>query len=353
MNELIVRPTMDLVSPKAAGSGAADFSFAQKAAIILSILDPADAAELLRGFDQSSLLKFAKVISAQKAVPTAVLLDVVNEFLAELGEDTSVKGGAGQVRALLGQFLDEADVDRILADVEGSVKRSVWERLGTAPAAKIASYLQLQHPQAVSVALSKMRPNTAASVLELLDRDFAKEAVLRLSRIPTLDEKKMKKIESVIERDFLSAITRQAGSVNPAELIGDLMNNISSAARDEFLQKLDEVDAKLAQEVTRVMFTFADIVDRLEPRDVAMVIKETEDEDLMIAFKYAMDTDNPSLEFMLSNLSKRLTERIREDLDAMDGVKEKEGEAAQMKITSMIQKKAKMGEIKLIEKDDE
>lgn len=353
MNELIVRPTTEIAKQDVTTLSADQFTQPQKAAIILSALEPADAAEILKGFSQSSLLRFAKEINAQKTVPASVLLNVAGEFLSELGDGTDVKGGADQVRKFLGQFLDDAEVDRIMSDVDGSKQRTVWERLVSAPPPKLATYLQSQHPQTVATILSKLKPNGAAAVLELLDREFAQAAVLRLSRIPSLDRSRLEKIEGVIEHEFLSVISRQAGSVKPAELIGDLMNNISGSARDDFLQQLESADAKLAQEVTRVMFTFTDIADRLQPRDVALIIKDTEEQDLMTAFRHAQDTANPSLDFMLSNLSKRLSERITEDLEAMDAVKDKDGEAAQMKIVAIIQQKAKAGEISLIENDED
>jgi len=50
MNELIVRPTTD-VARTVSAPGSAMPTPAEKAAIILSILEPTDAAELLKSFD--------------------------------------------------------------------------------------------------------------------------------------------------------------------------------------------------------------------------------------------------------------------------------------------------------------
>lgn len=349
MNDLIVRPPTDLASMVSGAPGRDGFNSAQKAAIILSVLDPADASELLKDFDHTSLLKFAKVINSLKPVPTASMVEVVKEFLHALGEETDVRGGQEQVRKFLSQFMDDDEVDRILLDVSGVKDRPVWERLGDAPNAKAAAFLQLEHPQTVAIVLSKLRPDKAAGILEELERDFAQSAVLRLARIPTIEPQVISEVERIIDEDFLSAIKRQSGSVNPAELIGDLMNNVSGSAREEFLQNLGEANGELQAEVLKVMFTFADIATRVNTVDVAKIIKVVEEEQLMIALRYAQDTDNPSYDFILGNLSKRLAERIGEDVQAMEPVKEKDGEAAQMAITGAIQRMAKLGEIKLIE----
>jgi len=254
---------------------------------------------------------------------------------------------------LLSGFLDDAQIDEILSDIAGKDVRSVWERLGDAPNAKAAGFLQLEHPQTVAIVLSKIRPDKAARILEEMERTFAQSAVLRLSRVPNLDPVVMRKVESVIEKDFLSAMSRQSGSVKPSELIGDLMNNVSGAARDEFLENLGEANQELQLEVLRVMFTFADIASRVEGRDVAKIVKAVEEEQLMIALKYAQETGNQSFDFIMANLSKRLAERMSEDVEAMDSVKASDGETAHMAITNIIQKMSKMGEIKLIEIEPE
>ena len=352
MNELIVRPTTDVMATAApAGDGMP--TPAEKAAIILSILDPAEASELLKTFEQKSLLNFARVISSLKPVPAAIMSSVVTEFLTAMGEETNVRGGQEQVRKLLSQFLDDSQIDEILSDVAGRDVRSVWERLGDAPNSKVAAFFQLEHPQTVAIVLSKVRADKAARILEEMERNFAQSAVLRLSRVPNLEPHVIKKVEEVIEAEFLSAISRQSGSVKPSELIGDLMNNVSGAARDEFLENLGEVNQELQLEVLRVMFTFADIATRVEARDVAKIVKAVEEDQLMIALKYAQETGNQSFDFIMGNLSKRLAERMREDVEAMDSVKSSEGEAAHMAITNIIQSMAKMGEMKLIENEPE
>ncbi len=348
MNDLVVRPNSDLAQV-GANALAQMPSPAEKAAIILSVLEPNEASELLQTFEHTSLLKFAHVVNNLKPVPPNVISAVVAEFLGELGEEANVRGGEDQIRKLLSEFLDDDQVNQILTDVAGRDKRSIWDRLGDAPNAKAAAFLQLEHPQTVAIVLSKLRPDKAAKILEEMDRNVAQTAVLRLSRIPNLAAPLMAKLESTIENEFLSAMSRQMGSVKPAELIGDLMNNVSSAAREEFLEQLGEANQELQQDVLKVMFTFADIATRVEGRDVARIIKEVEEDQLMIALKYASDTDNPSFEFMMGNLSKRLAERMKEDVEAMDPVKASEGEGAQMAVTNIIQRMAKMGEFKLIE----
>jgi flagellar motor switch protein FliG len=114
---------------------------------------------------------------------------------------------------------------------------------------------------------------------------------------------------------------------------------------------MEESDPKLAQEVQRVMFTFADIATRVAARDVAQVVRAVDEPMLLTALKTALAVDDPSAEFILGNVARRLSERLREDLEAMPEVRQKEGEQAQAEVVAAVRRLAQQGQIKLIELD--
>ena len=352
MNELVPNPPEFSGAPViAAPTG--PLSGAQKAAIILSLVEPADAAEILQDLSEEAVVSFARAVSELKPITAETLNGVIMEFLLALGEGTDIRGGIEQVRSYLGQFMEDDAVNQIIDDLIDQNNRPVWDRFGEAPVDATAGFLALEHPQTVSVILSKLRADKGAQILELLDQELAQNVVMRMARVPTIDPSTLKIAEETVSSHFLSAIQRQSNAVKPAELIGNLMNNIGSEARDGFLAFLEESDASLASEVARVMFTFADIASRLPTIAVASIVKDVEEERLLMALRHARDTENPSYDFIMSNLSKRMSERLAEDLDAMEQPKEKEAEAAQMEVVNLIQSKAKMGEFTLYEPEVE
>ena len=351
MNELVVRSAPGL--PKLAASSGGEFmpNSAQKAAIILSVLDPAEAADMLKEFDEKTIGRFAAAVIDLQPITPRIMEAVVIEFLTELGDGAGIRGGTQQVRRLLEGVLNEKEIDRIINRIENPEKGAVWERMNGITPDEAFQFLQLEHPQVVTVILSKMRADKAAAVLEKLERDFAQGIVMRLSGNTNVEHSILTKVETIIADDFLSAISESSSAVKPAEVIGNLMNNVSSAVREQFLAHIQGADGDLAAEVIKVMFTFADIAERVAPNEVAKFVKDVEEERLIIALRYAKDTDNPSYDFIMANLSKRLGERLGEEIEALDAVKEKDGEAAQMETVNVIQRKAKSGDITLLEVD--
>jgi flagellar motor switch protein FliG len=352
MSDLVLANQSPLPETVQAGGQNAGLTSPQKAAIILSILEPNDAASLIGDFNEDTLLRFARAASSLRPMPPSILTVVVTEFLGALSKVTDVRGGVDQVRSVLAGFLDDAEIDRIVSQISDTDRRSIWERFGDAPPDQAAHFLQKEHPQTISYILAKLKPSRAAAFLEQIEVDTANTSILRLSRIPTLDPKVLSILEHKIEAGFMSALSHQSNKILPEEVIGNLMNNVSGDARDAFLATLAEQNDELHKKVIKVMFTFADIATRVRPNEVTLFTKEVDEEKLLIALKHASETGNPTFDFIFENLSKRLSERLREELDAMEAPVPKDAEAVQIELVDVIQRKSKSGEMSLLEIED-
>uniref|UniRef100_UPI002D0D1C6E FliG C-terminal domain-containing protein n=1 Tax=Amaricoccus sp. TaxID=1872485 RepID=UPI002D0D1C6E len=324
----------------------------QKAAMILTAIGPELAAGFLRDLGEADMERFARAIGNMGKINQDILDAVIMEFLDLLTTGPEVAGGEKAARKLLAAVLDDdEEIDRLVAGRRRSEIRPVWERMNDSPVTALASFIQGEHPQTAAVIVSEMRPEVAASVLERLDRSFAQSIVLRLSRVPTLDAPVLASIQNAIERDFLSVLQRNLSKRRPADLIAGLMNNISTEVREGFMGFLEAEDSSLALDVQRTMFTFEDISLRLHGRDIAGVLRDIPEEDLLKALKLGELQGSATVAFVLENLPRRLSERYVEELAALEDVTRKEGEAAQIEITKAIQAQAKDGTIRLIEKD--
>ncbi|MEM6438982.1 MAG: FliG C-terminal domain-containing protein [Pseudomonadota bacterium] len=324
---------------------------AQKAAVVLVALGPEAAAEILRGLGEGHVRRFASAVSRMSEVPRQQVDAVVGEFLDALNDTLSVRGGAAEARKFLGHVMNEDDVAQVMDEIETPTQRSIWRRLAGAADAPLAAWLASEHPQVVSVVLARLRSDQAARLLERFETVFAHEVVLRMARAPNPDAAADAVLKTIVERDFVSVMERNHGARKPAELIAALLNHVSRASRDSMLEKMEADDPKLALEVQRVMFTFADIASRVPPRDIAALVKAVDEMELLTALKSAAATDDPAVEFILGNVTRRLADRLRDDLESLPDVSAKEGEAAQTAVVNVIQQMVRRGEIKLIELD--
>ena len=130
------------------------------------------------------------------------------------------------------------------------------------------------------------------------------------------------------------------------------MNYTSPSVRDHILGQIETDQPEFAEEIRRKMFTIEDIPARLPERAVAVVVRSINHEILLKALFVTMKSAPETSEFILSNISTRMSGQLREDLGEMDSVRRKDGENAQAEIIRVIRELVISGEIELVEEDE-
>ena len=331
----------------------ADLTLADKAAIILAALGPESAPHVLQGMGETTIRRFAQAMSGLWKISPELLEQTVAEFNAELGAHGTVRGGAAEARRILREVLDTDSVSRIMDDVDLAGGRTLWEKLSNSSDQALAGWLRHEHPQTAAVVLSKLRSDKAARILERLDPDFAQTIVLRLARVPRLDSEVMELMREVIQKEFLAVMQREQATRRPADVIGSMMNNVSSNNRGRLLEQLESEKPKLAKQVQKVMFTFADISERVEARDAGLLLKSVDEPTMIMALKMGQHNAPRVIEFFVSNVSKRLAQRLENEIESHPEVKPRDGEAAQAEVVRQARELARAGELTLVEVEEE
>jgi flagellar motor switch protein FliG len=328
---------------------AAHLSTIEKAAIILAAVGQELASACLSELGEEDVERLARTLGSLGKISQDVLDAVIVDFLEHLMTGVELSGGERVTRELLAGLIPDEEIDRILGSIAPRFGKGIWDRMNAAPAKAMANFLSAEHPQTVAVIISELRADVAANVLSELERNFAQSIVLRLGRIPSMEKNVEKAMQTAIERDFLVGIKNSLSRRRPAELIAGLMNNISTEAREAFLEHLGAKNAPLALEVQRTMFTFEDIATRLNPRDVSSILREMDEEQVLKALKRGQAQESASVDFILANLPRRLSERYAEDLQNMQPIPSKEGEAAQIEISKTILEMSQRGRLQLLD----
>ncbi len=120
-----------------------------------------------------------------------------------------------------------------------------------------------------------------------------------------------------------------------------ILNAVDRSTEKHILESLDEDNGELADEIRSRMFVFEDIV-KLSNQAVQRVLKEVENSELAIALKGA--TKEVSA-LIFNNISKRLQDMIKEDMEFMGPVRVRDVEENQQKIVNIIRRLEDAGEI--------
>ena len=103
---------------------------------------------------------------------------------------------------------------------------------------------------------------------------------------------------------------------------------------------LEERDPELADEISRLMFTFDDVI-FVDDAGIQKTLREVESKDLALALKASNEEVQ---EKVLRNMSERAREMIQEEIEFMGPTRMKNVEEAQQKIVAIIRRLEESGD---------
>lgn len=358
MNDLSELPNLDRLGDPVAPLDTppaieVNLSKPERAAIILGVLGTEAATPILEQMDELCHRSFANAMTRLERIEPATVAIVIREFIADLESNgVTVSGGLDRAREMLQQVTDAKVLNDILDEADRPNPRNVWQKLGKIEDVDLAEMLEREHPQTAAVIVDRLPADKSAAVLSRLSIDAACRVVLGMNRAAKLSPKVVHAIGKSVSDDFLAGKQRNAKRITPADKIGAIMNFATGDMRTNVLGFLGRAEPDLLAEVRRKMFTFEDIPDRIEKRDITAVIRATPNEVLLPALAGASENAPTAREYILANISSRVAEQIREEIEDLGNIKLRIAEEAQSKIIKIIRDLQADGALKLMEPDE-
>ncbi len=324
----------------------------QKAAIILYVLGPTKAGPIFEKMNEHDHRAFAKSLHKMGFVESAIIEDVLREYLGGVRNDGPIRGGSNEARRFLADLLPKDMVEQIMEEVEGRYDANIWDRVSAAPEQALATYLRGEQMQTIAVILSRIKSEKAARVLDLFPQDKANGIIQQMSRLGSIDRGVLDDIQQALRHDFLTMLMKQSTTRKPSDIIASILNNIPGGKSQDFLEQLRDVDEETAEIVQRTMFTFEDFSRRIDPVSLQKIIKEVPSETLIKALKMAQQKQPEVYNYFVNNMSKRAAEGIKEEIESFGALRLKDAEVAQQDIINVTRDLAKSGNIEIMENEE-
>jgi flagellar motor switch protein FliG len=128
------------------------------------------------------------------------------------------------------------------------------------------------------------------------------------------------------------------------------MNKIDRSTEKFIFDELGRKDAKLTEEIRKRMFVFEDIV-TLDSFSIQKFLREVDTREMAIALKGA---NKEVTAIIFENMSQRMGETIRSEMEYLHNVRVRDVDEAQQKIVAIIRRLEEEGEIVITKggKDD-
>ncbi|MEM7732125.1 MAG: FliG C-terminal domain-containing protein [Pseudomonadota bacterium] len=327
----------------------------QKAAIIVRYLINQGAQVPLTDLPETLQEVLTTQMGSMRYVDRDTLADVLAEFAAEIEATglTFPRGVAGALTALDGQISPQTAI-RLRKEAGVRQFGDPWGQVCAAKPEQLKSILISESAEVAAILLSKLSVTKAADLLGDIPGDRARRITYAVSQTSDATPEAVDRIGLALAAQLQDA-PQVAFEETPDARVGAILNYSQAAIRDDVLEGLDETDQDFATLVRRAIFTFENIPDRIFEKDIPTVARDMPQDDLVTALAGGLQGGEAlaiAAEFILENMSKRMSEALRDEIGERGTISDKNAEEAMTELINNIRALEAGGEIKFRPPDE-
>ena len=314
----------------------------EKAAMLLISIGPERSAEIFKHLKEEEIEQLTLEIANIRTVAPEEKEKVMEEFYQIcLAQDYIAEGGIGYAKEILEKALGSQKALDVINKLTVSLQVRPFEFVRKADPSQLLNFIQKEHPQTIALILAYLKPQQASIVLAALPQDKQADVARRIAIMDRTSPEVIKEVERILEKNLSSLVTEDFTAAGGVQAIVNILNSVDRGTEKYIMETLEIEDTDLAEEIRKRMFVFEDIL-TLDNRSIQRFLRDVENNQLAIALKGATEEVQ---KVIFSNMSKRLAEMIREDIEFMGPVRLKDVEESQQKIVNIIRKLEDAGEI--------
>jgi flagellar motor switch protein FliG len=317
----------------------------QKLAVLLVILGPESAAQMLKNLEEHEL----ETVSMEMSKLTLITQELREEILREFSDlavqaGTAILGGVTYTKNVLEKSIGLFRASDIIGRVSpapapvGSMRQIV-----DMDVRQLFNLLKEEQPQTAALVASYLTAERTSQLLMLFS-DAKRDLIIE--RLATLGPTPVEVVESIVQvlsRKTNVKSTRALNQTGGLKSAADVLNAMDRNLSDPLLADLERRNPELAQSVRQKMFTFEDLV-TLDRTALQKVMREVDMRDLAVALKSASTKLKDTL---LGCVSKRAAETVNEEVAFLGQVKKRDVEAAQLRIVDSVRHLESEGELEI------
>lgn len=314
----------------------------EKAAILLISLGPEYSAQIFKHLNDEEIEELTLEIANMQKVSSEDKDKVLNEFYEIcLAQQYISEGGINYAKDVLEKALGTQKAMDIINKLTASLQVRPFDFARKADPSQLLNFIQNEHPQTIALILAYLSPSQSAQILSALPQEKQSEVAQRIATMDRTSPEIIREVEVVLESKLSSLVNQDYTTAGGIQSIVDILNSVDRGTEKNIMDTLEIEDVELAEEIRKRMFVFEDIIG-LDSTSIQRSIREIDNKELAIALKGATEE---VADVIYANMSKRMAEMIKEDMDFMGPVRLRDVEEAQQKIVNTIRKLEEAGEI--------
>jgi flagellar motor switch protein FliG len=315
----------------------------QKAAILLISLGPEISAKVFHHMREEEIEAISLEIASQRQISPDIREKVLYEFYQiHQAQQYVSQGGIDYAKEILERALGSNKAMEILTRLTASLQVRPFSFVRKADPNQLISFIQGEHPQTIALIMAYLQPEQASIVLASLPPERQADVARRIAIMDRTSPEVLKEVERVLERKLASMVNQDYTTAGGVESVVEVLNRVDRGTERTIMESLAVQDPSLAEEIKKRMFLFEDII-TLDNRSLQTVLREVDlQRDLPLALKVASEEVKRKI---LSNISRRAQENLKEAMDYLGPVRLRDVEEAQTKIVNIIRRLEESGQI--------
>ncbi len=300
------------------------------------------SANIYKHLTEEEVAQITLSITGLRAFDTNVKNSVIEEFYEIcVAQNYIVEGGIDYARDVLVKAMGEEKADDLIGRLSASLQVRPFSFIKKANPTHLLSFVQNEHPQTIALILSYIEPSKAAHVVANLPVDVQADVITRVATMSTASPEYIREAERILERKLMSVNESSNMSAGGIDSVVAILNAVDRTTEKNILSVIEAENTSLADDIHKRMFVFEDIL-KLSDVVIQKILKDVDNDVLAIALKGASADISKKI---FANISKRLQDILKENMDYMGPVRVRDVEQAQQKIVGVIRKLEEAGEI--------
>ncbi|MFS0561210.1 flagellar motor switch protein FliG [Terribacillus sp. 179-K 1B1 HS] len=314
----------------------------QKAAVLMISLGADTAANVYKHLTEEEIERMSLEISSVKKVDSEEKESIIDQFhQIAIAQDYISQGGIAYAKSILEKALGAEEAAAIMNRLTSTLQVRPFDFARKADPTQVLNFIQNEHPQTIALVLSYLDPGQSGQILSELPQDMQADVAKRIATMNSTSPEIINQVEQILEKNLSTTATQDFTQTGGIQAVVEVLNGVDRSTERTILEELEVQDPELAEEIKKRMFIFEDIV-TLDNRAIQRVIREVENDDLKLALKVASDEVK---DIVFQNMSDRMAQTFKEEMEFMGPVRLKDVEEAQSRIVSVIRRLEEVGEI--------
>jgi flagellar motor switch protein FliG len=314
----------------------------EKAAILLIALGKERASQIYKHLTEDVIEQLTLEIANLSRVDSDIKNQVIEEFYQLcLAQNYIAEGGIVYAREILERALGSQKALEIINRLTSSLQVRPFDFVRKAEPSQILNFIQNEHPQTIALILAYLQPQQSAAIISSLPQEKQVDVATRIALMDRTSPDVIKEVERILEKKLSSMLTTDFTNAGGVQALVDILLSVDRGTEKYIMENLELRDSELAEEIRQRMFVFEDIV-TLDNRSIQRFLREVDNNDLILALKGASEEVS---RVIFANMSKRLQDMIKEDMEYLGPVRLRDVENAQQRIVNIIRQLEEAGEI--------